>query len=191
MERSSSKTSASGIIDDPNAINNGQGTKQRIIPESRRADGSIRKERKVRPGFTPVEDVARFVPSRVRQARAEATAGVSKSSTNTNGVANREMRNSGASSRTSTPSEARKSDRKSMNAVEPPSKTSEATQQTESLIESPRKTSAISKAEEIKRPATKDLPDSWDDDTQSNDKAHDSIDEIAKELQSINIKSEK
>lgn len=189
MERSLSKTSASGIIDDPNAINNGQGTKQRIIPESRRADGSIRKERKVRPGFTPVEDVARFVPSRVRQARAEATAGVSKSSTN--GVANREMRNSDASSRSSTPSEARSSDRKSMNAVESPSKTSEATQQTESLIESHRKTPAISKAKEIKRPATKDIPDSWDDDIQSNDKAHDSIDEIAKELQSINIKSEK
>ncbi|SJX65400.1 uncharacterized protein SRS1_15671 [Sporisorium reilianum f. sp. reilianum] len=43
-------------------------TQQRVIPESRRADGSIRKERKVRPGFTPVEDVVRYRPARAREA---------------------------------------------------------------------------------------------------------------------------
>ncbi|KAF9434914.1 hypothetical protein BGZ76_007218 [Entomortierella beljakovae] len=32
----------------------------RVIPMSRRADGSIRKERKVRPGYTPPEDVAKY-----------------------------------------------------------------------------------------------------------------------------------
>lgn len=33
---------------------------ERIIPGSQRADGSFRKERKVRPGFTPLEDVKRY-----------------------------------------------------------------------------------------------------------------------------------
>lgn len=38
---------------------------ERIIPGSQRADGSFRKERKVRPGFTPVEDVKRYtIPQR-------------------------------------------------------------------------------------------------------------------------------
>ncbi|KAG0004605.1 hypothetical protein BGZ80_004781 [Entomortierella chlamydospora] len=32
----------------------------RVIPMSRRADGTIRKERKVRPGYTPPEDVAKY-----------------------------------------------------------------------------------------------------------------------------------
>jgi partner of Y14 and mago protein len=32
----------------------------RVIPTSRRADGSIRKERMIRPGYTPPEDVARY-----------------------------------------------------------------------------------------------------------------------------------
>ncbi|CBQ69752.1 conserved hypothetical protein [Sporisorium reilianum SRZ2] len=43
-------------------------TQQRVIPESRRADGSIRRERKVRPGFTPVEDVVRYRSARAREA---------------------------------------------------------------------------------------------------------------------------
>jgi len=42
-----------GIAVDPRTL-------QRVIPESRRADGSVRKELKVRPGFTPQEDVKRF-----------------------------------------------------------------------------------------------------------------------------------
>ncbi|KAN0063899.1 hypothetical protein ACQY0O_003505 [Thecaphora frezii] len=50
-------TSVSGIVNDPYS-------QQRVIPESRRADGSIRKERKVKPGFTPAEDVTRFRSSR-------------------------------------------------------------------------------------------------------------------------------
>ncbi|KAG2209968.1 hypothetical protein INT47_003404 [Mucor saturninus] len=38
---------------------------ERIIPGSQRADGSFRKERKVRPGFTPLEDVKRYtIPQR-------------------------------------------------------------------------------------------------------------------------------
>ncbi|KAH9050089.1 hypothetical protein EDB84DRAFT_728520 [Lactarius hengduanensis] len=58
------KTTA-GIAIDP-------GTLDRVIPESRRADGSVRKERKVRPGFTPQEDVARF--RSVRQQAVDARA---------------------------------------------------------------------------------------------------------------------
>ncbi|KAI0049605.1 hypothetical protein FA95DRAFT_1469726, partial [Auriscalpium vulgare] len=45
--------STAGIAVDPRTLD-------RVIPESRRPDGSIRKERRVRPGFTPQEDVARF-----------------------------------------------------------------------------------------------------------------------------------
>ncbi|KAJ1035597.1 hypothetical protein NDA18_000375 [Ustilago nuda] len=54
-------STASGIVERAN-------TQQRVIPESRRADGSIRKERRVRPGFTPAEDVARYRPARAREA---------------------------------------------------------------------------------------------------------------------------
>ncbi|KAF9356737.1 hypothetical protein BGX26_004851 [Mortierella sp. AD094] len=32
----------------------------RVIPMTRRADGTFRKERKVRPGYTPPEDVAKY-----------------------------------------------------------------------------------------------------------------------------------
>ncbi|KAI0254267.1 hypothetical protein BJV78DRAFT_1121588 [Lactifluus subvellereus] len=48
---------ASGIAIDPRTLD-------RVIPESRRTDGSVRKERKIRPGFTPQEDVARFRSTR-------------------------------------------------------------------------------------------------------------------------------
>ncbi|SNX87614.1 uncharacterized protein MEPE_06324 [Melanopsichium pennsylvanicum] len=55
------KATTAGIVERGNPQN-------RVIPESRRADGTIRKERKVRPGFTPVEDVQRYRPARARQA---------------------------------------------------------------------------------------------------------------------------
>lgn len=38
---------------------------ERWIPGSQRADGSYRKERKVRPGFVPQEDVKRYTNSRI------------------------------------------------------------------------------------------------------------------------------
>ncbi|OBZ88904.1 hypothetical protein A0J61_03038 [Choanephora cucurbitarum] len=41
----------------------------RWIPGSRRADGSYRKERKVRPGFVPQEDVQRYSNSRLEAAK--------------------------------------------------------------------------------------------------------------------------
>ncbi|KAI9199678.1 uncharacterized protein BJ171DRAFT_517459 [Polychytrium aggregatum] len=37
---------------------------ERVIPASRRADGSIRPERKIRPGFIPQEDVKRYTNPR-------------------------------------------------------------------------------------------------------------------------------
>ncbi|KAI7879562.1 hypothetical protein K492DRAFT_208146 [Lichtheimia hyalospora FSU 10163] len=44
---------------------------ERWIPGSRRADGSYRKERKVRPGFTPLEDLQRYAsPAARRQQQA-------------------------------------------------------------------------------------------------------------------------
>ncbi|KAL4075921.1 hypothetical protein V8B97DRAFT_2001926 [Scleroderma yunnanense] len=45
--------SASGIAVDPRTL-------ERVVPESRRADGSVRKQLKIRPGYTPQEDVSRF-----------------------------------------------------------------------------------------------------------------------------------
>ncbi|KAG0173720.1 hypothetical protein DFQ28_008312 [Apophysomyces sp. BC1034] len=39
---------------------------ERWIPASRRADGSIRKERRVRPGFVPMEDVQRYSNARTQ-----------------------------------------------------------------------------------------------------------------------------
>jgi len=47
------ETTPSGIAVDPGSL-------ERVIPESRRPDGSTRKELKIRPGFTPQEDVTRF-----------------------------------------------------------------------------------------------------------------------------------
>ncbi|KAK0206484.1 hypothetical protein DFS33DRAFT_592406 [Desarmillaria ectypa] len=44
---------AAGIAVDPHTL-------ERVIPESRRPDGTIRKQIKIRPGFTPQEDVRRF-----------------------------------------------------------------------------------------------------------------------------------
>lgn len=54
------KTTVSGIAVDPRTL-------ERVIPESRRPDGSIRKEIKIRPGYTPQEDVSRFRGSRQQQ----------------------------------------------------------------------------------------------------------------------------
>ncbi|KAA1466185.1 hypothetical protein DENSPDRAFT_830938 [Dentipellis sp. KUC8613] len=50
------KTTA-GIAVDPRTL-------ERVIPESRRPDGTVRKQIKIRPGFTPQEDVQRFRGSR-------------------------------------------------------------------------------------------------------------------------------
>lgn len=44
---------ASGIAVDPRTL-------ERVVPESRRPDGSVRKQLKIRPGYTPQEDVSRF-----------------------------------------------------------------------------------------------------------------------------------
>ncbi|KAI8905691.1 hypothetical protein PhCBS80983_g02590 [Powellomyces hirtus] len=40
-------------------------TGERVIPATRRPDGTVRKERKVRPGFVPQEDVTRYSNARV------------------------------------------------------------------------------------------------------------------------------
>ncbi|WVQ99849.1 hypothetical protein IAU59_006992 [Kwoniella sp. CBS 9459] len=58
---------ASGIIVDPRTL-------ERVVPQSRRKDGSVRKEQRVRPGFTPQEDVGRF-----RSARQQASDATSAS----------------------------------------------------------------------------------------------------------------
>ncbi|KAK0230846.1 hypothetical protein IW262DRAFT_1445163 [Armillaria fumosa] len=56
---------AAGIAVDPHTL-------ERVIPESRRPDGTIRKQIKIRPGFTPQEDVRRFRGT--KQAQMDATA---------------------------------------------------------------------------------------------------------------------
>ncbi|CAG8458359.1 11223_t:CDS:2 [Ambispora gerdemannii] len=55
--RSSSAPSLAGIITTSN--------NERIIPATRRADGSLRPERRVREGFVPLEDVQRYKNVRV------------------------------------------------------------------------------------------------------------------------------
>ncbi|GBE79285.1 hypothetical protein BKA93DRAFT_772199 [Sparassis latifolia] len=57
------ETTTAGIAVDPRTL-------ERVIPESRRPDGSVRKQIKIRPGFTPQEDVRRFRGT--RQAQMEA-----------------------------------------------------------------------------------------------------------------------
>ncbi|KAH7908510.1 hypothetical protein BJ138DRAFT_351648 [Hygrophoropsis aurantiaca] len=57
--------SASGIAVDPRTL-------ERVIPESKRPDGSVRKQLKVRPGFTPQEDVSRFRGTKQAQMDARA-----------------------------------------------------------------------------------------------------------------------
>ncbi|TCD71296.1 hypothetical protein EIP91_011067 [Steccherinum ochraceum] len=59
------KASTAGITVDPRTL-------ERVIPESRRPDGSVRKQIKIRPGFTPQEDVSRFRGT--RQAQMDTTA---------------------------------------------------------------------------------------------------------------------
>ncbi|KAI0637790.1 hypothetical protein C8Q77DRAFT_1153506 [Trametes polyzona] len=59
------ETTAAGIAVDPRTL-------ERVIPESRRPDGTVRKQIKIRPGFTPQEDVRRFRGT--RQAQMDATA---------------------------------------------------------------------------------------------------------------------
>jgi len=49
--------SAAGISVDPKTLD-------RVVAPTKRADGSVRKELKIRPGFTPQEDVAAFRTSR-------------------------------------------------------------------------------------------------------------------------------
>ncbi|KAJ2956439.1 hypothetical protein NQZ79_g7695 [Umbelopsis isabellina] len=53
-------SNASGIV--------GSG-EDRYIPGSRRPDGTYRKERKVRPGFTPAEDVVRYTNARMEASK--------------------------------------------------------------------------------------------------------------------------
>ncbi|TPX37117.1 hypothetical protein SmJEL517_g00965 [Synchytrium microbalum] len=57
---------ASGIIELPTPDG------QRVIPASRRADGSVRKELRVRAGYTPQEDVGRFTTSKIESSKAPA-----------------------------------------------------------------------------------------------------------------------
>ncbi|KAF9055187.1 hypothetical protein BDZ89DRAFT_975473 [Hymenopellis radicata] len=51
---------AAGIAVDPQTL-------ERVIPESRRPDGTVRKQIKIRPGFTPQEDVRRFRGTKQQQ----------------------------------------------------------------------------------------------------------------------------
>ncbi|KAF9462574.1 hypothetical protein BDZ94DRAFT_1290153 [Collybia nuda] len=55
---------AAGIAVDPQTL-------ERVIPESKRPDGTVRKQIKIRPGFTPQEDVRRFRGT--KQAQMDAT----------------------------------------------------------------------------------------------------------------------
>ena len=43
------------------------GKADRVIPATRRADGTMRVERKVKPGYTPPEDIAAYKTGRTKQ----------------------------------------------------------------------------------------------------------------------------
>jgi len=51
---------ASGIAVDPRTL-------ERVIPATKRLDGTVRKEIKIRPGYTPQEDVSLFRTQRQQQ----------------------------------------------------------------------------------------------------------------------------
>lgn len=192
MEKSSSQMSASGIIDDPNAINHDQSMKQRIIPQSRRADGSIRKERKVRPGFVPVEDVARFVPSRVRKARAEAAFATSNLNQNDRRERQKPAPDVSDKEHVSTIDEKRSSPQKAESRPISQQKPSKGVSKQIQLSESH---SASDNPKAIEKPAIEEIPDSWDDDDQNDvqiqqDEVY-TIDNITKSLEKINIKQKK
>jgi len=53
--------STAGIAVDPRTL-------ERVVPRTKRSDGSVRKELKIRPGFTPQEDIGRFKTSRQQAA---------------------------------------------------------------------------------------------------------------------------
>jgi len=57
--------SVAGIALDPKTLD-------RVIPESKRPDGSVRKQIRIRPGFTPQEDIRRFRGT--KQARMDSNA---------------------------------------------------------------------------------------------------------------------
>ncbi|KAF9569035.1 hypothetical protein CPC08DRAFT_739448 [Agrocybe pediades] len=57
--------SVAGIAVDPQTLD-------RVIPESKRPDGTVRKQIKIRPGFTPQEDVRRFRGTKQAQMDANA-----------------------------------------------------------------------------------------------------------------------
>jgi len=59
------ETTPSGIAVDPRTL-------ERVIPESKRLDGTLRKEKKIRPGYTPQEDVTVFRTARQQEMEARA-----------------------------------------------------------------------------------------------------------------------
>ncbi|KZW03972.1 hypothetical protein EXIGLDRAFT_715992 [Exidia glandulosa HHB12029] len=54
------EASNAGIIVHPRTL-------ERVIPATKRPDGSVRKEIKIRPGYTPAEDVATYRSTRMQQ----------------------------------------------------------------------------------------------------------------------------
>lgn len=70
LPQHSPRPSASGITADPTSS-----TGARVIPASVRPDGTVRKERKVKPGFTPQEDVGVFKPRALRERDSRAVPG--------------------------------------------------------------------------------------------------------------------
>lgn len=67
LASSPGKSSPSGVVQ--RTLLHSNDTGERIVPASRRADGSMRKERKIRPGYTPPEDIKRYKPPQQRQSQ--------------------------------------------------------------------------------------------------------------------------
>ncbi|KAJ1981585.1 hypothetical protein H4R34_002009 [Dimargaris verticillata] len=80
---------ASGIV----ALSDRQGDTRQVIPASRRPDGTMRKERAVRPGYTPPEDLQRYRPPARRDGNRSAPGSPAATHVLRNLVASNERRN--------------------------------------------------------------------------------------------------
>ncbi|KAJ1973121.1 hypothetical protein H4R35_004284 [Dimargaris xerosporica] len=108
---------ASGIV----AVSDHQGDTRHVVPASRRPDGTLRKERAVRPGYTPPEDIQRYQPPAHREGNLSAPGSPAATHTLRNLVASNERHNASPHKRGSTRIHCTRSPSSPSSAQGPPS----------------------------------------------------------------------